>query len=83
MMGKEFQSLGNLKKYELRVMLLMETLWQSFVPSDLVFEDEKEINSVISKLLLEVLIDLIKNKISVSSYIYIRGRRFNLIKRDL
>ena len=56
MMGKEFQSLGNLKKYELRVMLLMETLWQSFVPSDLVFEDEKEINSVISKLLLEVLI---------------------------
>ena len=67
MMGKEFQSLGNLKKYELRVMLLMETLWQSFVPSDLVFEDEKEINSVISKLLLEVLIDLIKNKISVSS----------------
>ena len=69
MMGKEFQSLGNLKKYELRVMLLMETLWQSFVPSDLVFEDEKEINSVISKLLLEVLIDLIKNKISVSSYV--------------
>ena len=67
MMGKEFQSLGNLKKYELRVMLLMETLWQSFVPSDLVSEDEKEINSVISKLLLEVLIDLIKNKISVSS----------------
>ena len=67
MMGKEFQSLGNLKKYELRVMLLMETLWQSFVPSDLVFEDEKEINSVISKLLLEVLIDLIKNKISVNS----------------
>ena len=69
MMGKdlEFQSLGNLKKYELRVMLLMETLWQSFVPSDLVFEDEKEINSVISKLLLEVLIDLIKTKISVSS----------------
>ena len=62
MMGKEFQSLGNLKKYELRVMLLMETLWQSFVPSDLVFEDEKEINSVISKLLLEVLIDLIKIK---------------------
>ena len=61
MMGKEFQSLGNLKKYESRVMLLMETLWQSFVPSDLVFEDEKEINSVISKLLLEVLIDLIKN----------------------
>ena len=54
MMGKEFQSLGNLKKYESRVMLLMETLWQSFVPSDLVFEDEKEINSVISKLLLEV-----------------------------
>ena len=35
----------------------METLWQSFVPNDLVFEDEKEINSVISKLLLEVLID--------------------------
>ena len=67
MMGKEFQSLGNLKKYELRVMLLMETLWQSFVPSNLVFEDEKEINSVISKLLLEVLIDLIKNKMSVSS----------------
>ena len=67
MMGKEFQSLGNLKKYESRVMLLMETLWQSFVPSDLVFEDEKEINSVISKLLLEVLIDLTKNKISVSS----------------
>ena len=60
MMGKEFQSLDNLKKYELRVMLLMETLWQSFVPSDPVFEDEKEINSVISKLLLEVLIDLIK-----------------------
>ena len=48
-------------------MLLMETLWQSFVPNDLVFEDEKEINSVISKLLLEVLIDLIKNKMSVSS----------------
>ena len=67
MMGREFQSLGNLKKYELRVMLLMETLWQSFVPNDLVFEDEKKINSVISKLLLEVLIDLIKNKMSVSS----------------
>ena len=67
MIGKEFQSLGNLKKYELRVMLLMETLWQSFVPSDLVFEDKKEINSVISKLLLEVLIDLIKNKMSVNS----------------
>ena len=67
MMGRVFQSLGNLKKYELRVMLLMETLWQSFVPNDLVFEDEKEINSVISKLLLEVLIDLIKNKMSVSS----------------
>ena len=61
MMGRVFQSLGNLKKYELRVMLLMETLWQSFVPNDLVFEDEKEINSVISKLLLEVLIDLIKD----------------------
>ena len=45
----------------------METLWQSFVLSDLVFEDEKEINSVISKLLLEVLIDLIKNKMSVNS----------------
>ena len=67
MMGRVFQSLGSLKKYELRVMLLMETLWQSFVPNDLVFEDEKEINSVISKLLLEVLIDLIKNKMSVSS----------------
>ena len=58
MMGREFQSLGNLKKYELRVMLLMETLWQSFVPNDLVFKDEKEINSVISKLLLEVFVDL-------------------------
>ena len=54
-------------------MLLMETLWQSFVPNDLVFEDEKEINSVISKLLLEVLIDLIKNKMSVSSYRYTLG----------
>ena len=31
MMGREFQSLGNLKKYELRVVLMLETLWQSFV----------------------------------------------------
>ena len=76
MMGKEFQSLGNLKKYELRVILLMETLWQSFVPSDLVFEDEKEINSVISKLLLEVLIDLIKIK-------YLLAHRYTLGEEDL
>ena len=67
MMGREFQSLGNLKKYELRVVLLLETLWQSFVPKDLVFEVEKEINCVTSKLLLESLSDLIKNKISINS----------------
>ena len=67
MMGREFQSLGSLKKYELRVVLLLETLWQSFVPKDLVFEVEKEINCVISKLLLESLSDLIKNKISINS----------------
>ena len=42
MMGRELQSLGNLKKYELRVMLLMKILWQSFVSNDLVFEDEKK-----------------------------------------
>ena len=67
MMGREFQSLGSLKIYELRVVLLLETLWQSFVPKDLVFEVEKEINYVISKLLLEALGDLIKNKISINS----------------
>ena len=67
MMGREFQSLGSLKKYELRVVLLLETLWQSFVPKDLVFEVEKEINCVISKLSLEALSDLIKNKISINS----------------
>ena len=67
MMGREFQSLGSLKKYELRVVLLLETLWQSFVPKDLVFEVEKEINSVISKLSLEALSNLIKNKISINS----------------
>ena len=66
MMGRELQSLGSLKKYELRVVLL-ETLWQSFVPKDLVFELEKQINSVISKLSLEALSDLIKNKISINS----------------
>ena len=60
MMWREFQSLGSLKKYELRVVLLLETLWQSFVPKDLVFEVEKEINCVILKLLLESLSDLIK-----------------------
>ena len=48
-------------------MLLLETLWQSFVPKDLVFEVEKEINCVISKLSLEALSDLIKNKISINS----------------
>ena len=62
MMGRAFQSLGSLKKYELRVVLLLETLWQSFVLKDLVFEVEKEINSVISKLILEALSDLIKIK---------------------
>ena len=67
MMGREFQSLGSLKKYEFRVVLLLETLWQSFVPKDLVFEVEKEINCVISKLSLEALSDLIKNKISINS----------------
>ena len=67
MMGREFQSLGSLKEYELRVVLLLETLWQSFVPKDLVFEVEKEINCVISKLLLESLSDLVKNKISINS----------------
>ena len=67
MMGREFQSLGSLKKYELRVVLLLETLWQSFVPKDLVFEVEKEINCVILKLLLESLSDLIKNRISINS----------------
>ena len=67
MMGRELQSLGSLKKYELRVVLLLETLWQSFVPKDLVFEVEKEINCVISKVLLESLSDLIKNKISINS----------------
>ena len=66
MMGREFQSLGRLKQYELRIVLLLETLWQSFVPKDLVFEVE-EINSVISKLSLEALSDLIKNKISINS----------------
>ena len=40
-------------------MWLFETLWQSFVRKDLVFEVEKEINSVISKLSLEALSDLI------------------------
>ena len=67
MMGREFQSLGSLKKYELRVVLLLETLWQSFVPKDLVFEVEKEINCVILKLLLESLSDFIKNRISINS----------------
>ena len=67
MMGSEFQSLGSLKKYKLRVVLLLETLWQSFVPKDLVFEVEKEINFVISKLSLEALSDLINNKISINS----------------
>ena len=66
MIGREFQSLGSLKKYELRVVLLLETLWQSFVSKDLVFEVEKEINSVISKPSLEALSDLIKNKISIN-----------------
>ena len=67
MMGRAFQSLGSLRKYELRVVLLLETLWQSFVPKDLVFKVEKEINSVISKLLLEALSDLIKNKMPINS----------------
>ena len=67
MMGREFQSLGSLKKYELRVVLLLETLWQSFVPKGLVFEVEKEINSVISKPSLEALSDLVKNEISINS----------------
>ena len=39
----------------------------SFVPKDLVFQVEKEINCVISKLSLESLSDLIKNKISINS----------------
>ena len=66
MMGREFQSLRRLIKYELRIVLLLETLWQIFVPKYLVFEVE-EINSVISKLSLEALSDLIKNKISINS----------------
>ena len=67
MMGRTFQSLGSLRIYELRVVLLLETLWQSFVPENLVFEVEKEINSLISTLLLGALSDLIKNKTSINS----------------
>ena len=68
MMGRErVPKSGESKKYELRVVLLLETLWQSFVPKDLVFEVEKEINSVISKLSLEALSDLIENKIAINS----------------
>ena len=69
MMGREFQSLGNLKKYELRVVLLLEVLWQSFLLSDLVFrvEKDKSSGSVMLKLLLGVWIDLTKNKMSVNS----------------
>ena len=48
--GKRVPESGESKKYGLRVVLLLETLWQSFVPKDLVFEVEKKINSVISKL---------------------------------
>ena len=36
MTGREFQSLGNLKKYELRVVTLLEYLWWSLIPDDLV-----------------------------------------------
>ena len=81
--GKRVPESRESKKYELRVVLLLETLWQSFVSKDLVFEVEKEINSVISKLSLEALSDLIKNKISIYSQIYISGSKFNLINWDL
>ena len=39
MMGRErVPKSGESKKYELRVVLLLETLWQSFVPKDLVLK---------------------------------------------
>ena len=64
MMGREFWSLGSLKKYELKVALLLENPVAKLVPKNLVFEVEKEINSVISKLSLEALSELIKIKYS-------------------
>ena len=45
MTGREFQSLGNLKKYELRVVTLLEYLWWSLIPDDLVAEVRKDVSS--------------------------------------
>lgn len=57
MIGREFHSLESLKMYKLRVILL-ETLWQRFVPKDMVFVVKMMMSSVISKLLLGILTDL-------------------------
>ena len=42
-------------------MFWLETLWQCFIPNDLVTVFEKVMSSVISKPLVGVLINLIKN----------------------
>ena len=69
MTGREFQSLGNLKKYELRVVTLLEYLWWSLIPDDLVAEVRKDVSigSVMLKPLQGDWIDLTKNKMSDSS----------------
>ena len=71
MTGREFQSLGNLKKYELRVVTLLEYLWWSLIPDDLVAEVRKDVSSGRSVIGCKPLqgdwIDLTKNKMSDSS----------------
>ena len=48
--GSEFR---NLKKYELRVVLLLDDLWESLIPDSLVLDAEKDrrLGLIISKLL--------------------------------
>ena len=49
--GSEFHSLGNLKRYELRVVLLLDDLWDSLV---LDAEKDKSLGLIISKLLQDI-----------------------------
>ena len=51
--GSEFHNLGNLKKYELRVVLLLDGLWESLIPDSLMLDAEKDrrLGLIISKLL--------------------------------
>ena len=54
--GSEFHNLGNLKKYEFRVVLLLDDLWESLIPDSLVLDAEKDksLGLIISKLLQDI-----------------------------